>query len=318
MKLMDLGERRIIENLKKLYGTIIDDDSFYYPDGKNYILITTDVITRKTHIPDNIKPEKAGYFFAALNLSDIAAMGGRPKYFLSSYSMNGNIDFDFFMEFNSGIKRCIEKYGTELVGGDTKEGDDFTATGIAVGKVGRNRIMLRKNFKPGQVIGVTNSLGKNGAGYYLWKNGVKGGVEKLLEIEPRIYEGIALSKYGTRAAMDLSDGVYSSIKQLKSITGTGFKIYFEKLPFHPLALEVSKELRIPLEELSLNFGGEYELLFSVEKEKWSYIKEKMEKNNFKIHEIGETWEGENVLIKEGKEVKIKEYGYEHFTRSSLL
>ena len=224
MNLFDLGERKIIEELKKLYGTIVDDDSYYFAEGKDYILITTDVITKKTHIPDDVSPELAGYFFASLNFSDIAAMGGRPKYFLTSYSMRIDTDFDFFMEFNRGIKKCIKKYKTKMVGGDTKEGDDFTATGIAVGKVNRNYILLRKNFKEDQVVAV----------------------------------------------------------------------------------------------ISLNFGGDYELLFSVDRSKWQNLKEKMEKNNFKVSEIGETWKGENILVKEGKEVKIKYHGYEHFTRSTLL
>jgi len=318
MNLFDLGERKIIEELKKLYGTIVDDDSYYFPDGKDYVLITTDVITKKTHIPDDVSPEIAGYFFASLNFSDIAAMGGRPKYFLASYSMRIDTDFDFFMEFNRGIKKCIEKYKTKMVGGDTKEGDDFTATGIAIGKVNRNYILLRRNFKEDQVVAVTNSLGKNAAGYYLWKNGIKEGAEKLLDIEPRIEEGIALSKHGAKAAMDLSDGVFSSIDQIKKLTGTGFKIFIDKIPIHPLAVEVSRDLKIPLEEISLNFGGDYELLFSVDRSKWQKLKEKMEKNNFKVSEIGETWKGENILVKEGKEVKIKYHGYEHFTRSTLL
>ncbi len=318
MKLLDLGERSIIEKLEKLYGTVVEDDSFYFNDGKKFVLITTDVITKKTHIPDDVRPEKAGYFFASLNLSDIAAMGGNSLYFLSSFSVNPEFDFNYFMEFNKGIKKCLEKYDTRMVGGDTKEGDDFTAAGIALGNVSKKNIMLRKNFVPGQVLAVTNYLGKNGAGYYLWKNGIKEGAEKMLEIEPRILEGKIISKNGVKAAMDLSDGVFSSILQLKKLTGVGFKIYYDKLPFHPLALEVSEEFKISLEEIGLNFGGEYELLFSINKNLWPEFKEKMKKKEIIVNEIGETWNGENIMVKNGKEVKINYHGYEHFERSTLL
>lgn len=318
MKLRDLGERKIIENMKNLYGTIVDDDAFYFNSGNRFILITTDVITKRTHIPDGADPKHAGYFFAALNLSDIAAMGGSPKYFMSAYSMNGNIDYTFFENFNKGIKECLSKYDTKMVGGDTKEGEDFTATGIAIGYVSKNKIMLRKNFKKGQAVGVTNFLGKNGAGFYLWKNGNEYGIKKLLEIEPRIKEGILLSRFGVRAAMDLSDGIFSSIEQIKKLTGTGFKIYFENIPADKLAIEVSEEFKIPLEEITLNFGGEYELLFSVDKDHWEYLKKKMDEHGILINYIGETWEGNNVLVKNGKEVNIKEYGYEHFKRGNVL
>ncbi len=312
MEMKDLGERKIIERLMDLFGTIIEDDSFYFEDDDSFILVTTDTITRKTHIPDGVRPEKAGYFFGALNISDIAAMGGIPLYFMSAYSISRDFNFDYFISFNKGLKNCLDKYSVKMVGGDTKEGTDFNATGIVIGKTEKNFILERKNFKLGEVVGVTNSLGKNAAGYYLWKNGHEEGADIMLDIEPRIMEARELAINGVRSAMDLSDGIFSSIAQIKRQTGTGFRIFMEMLPVNNLALEVSEKFKVPLEELVLNFGGEYELLFSVPGEKWDDIEKNMARKGFQITRIGETWEGENVLVKDGKEVIINERGYEHF------
>ncbi len=314
MHLNDLGERKIIKSLMDLYGTVVEDDAFYFESAGEYILITTDSISKETHIPDNVNPEKAGYFFASLNLSDIAAMGGIPEFFMTSYSMKGDTDFDFFFDFNKGILDCLKKYNVSMVGGDTKEGPDFVATGIAIGRVEKDRIMKRKNVKNGDVVGVTNYLGKNAAGYYLWKNGFDEGADILIDIEPRINEARELSRLGVKSAMDLSDGIFSVVHQLKKQTGLGFKIYYEKLPKHPIALKVMDELKIPGEEIFLNFGGEYEIFFTVNRELWDTVEKGMKQKGYMVTQIGEVWEGDNLLIKNNEEVKIEKYGYEHFTR----
>ncbi|PMP73924.1 MAG: thiamine-phosphate kinase [Aciduliprofundum sp.] len=313
MEMKDLGERKIIEELMRIFGTVVEDDSFYFDAGDSYILITTDVITRRTHIPEAVKPEQAGYFFGALNLSDIAAMGGRPRFFLSAYSVSRDFSMEYFLSFNRGLKYCLDKYSTKLVGGDMKEGYDFTAAGIVIGEVEKDGIMERRNFRPGQVVAVTNNLGYNAAGYYLWKNGEMEGADIMLKIEPRINEGRMLSRLGVRAAMDLSDGVFSAISQIKRQTGTGFRISMDHVPVHPLALEVSRRYSIPIEEISLNFGGEYELIFSVDPDIWDRVRKGMEDNGYMVREIGRTWEGENIIIKDGREAVIDERGYEHFS-----
>ncbi len=314
MHLNDLGERKIIKKLMDLYGSIVEDDAFYFESCGEYVLVTTDSISKKTHIPDKVDPENAGYFFAALNLSDIAAMGGIPEFFMASYSMKRETDIDFFVNFNKGLKNCLDKYNVKMVGGDTKEGKEFVATGIAIGKVEKDRILKRNNVKNGDVVAVTNFLGKNSAGYYLWKNGHSEGANILLDIEPRINEARELSSLGVKSAMDLSDGIFSIIYQLKNQTGLGFKIYYEKLPKHPLALKVMDEFNIPGEEILLNFGGEYEIFFTVNREIWKNVESGMKQKGYMVTSIGDVWEGENILVKDGKEVKIDKYGYEHFTR----
>jgi thiamine-monophosphate kinase len=315
MILSKLGERNIIDKIRSAYDyEWVDDDCSYFLEKNKYILITVDSISKSMHIPDPVDPVKVGYFLAAITLSDIAAMGGIPRYFMSALTLPKNMDLQYLKKIEKGIAKCLYKYNTVMFGGDCKEGSELVMSGIGIGEVNKNRILKRDGMKVGDIICVTNSLGKNSAGYYLWKlKNSKKGAEKLLEVEPRIKEGLIISKHGATAAMDLSDGIYSSIAQLKKITGLGFFIDFSKIPVSPFAKKVHEELDISIEELTLNYGGDYELLFTISPEKWVALKKIAEKNNFKFTEIGHVKKGRNVLLKDGKEHEIKKRGYEHFT-----
>ncbi len=315
MMLSELGERNIINNIRKIYDyKWVDDDCSYFLEKNKYILITVDSISKSMHIPDHVDPVKVGYFLAAITLSDIAAMGGIPRYFMSALTLPKNMDTKDLKKIEIGIAKCLDKYNTMMIGGDCKEGTELVMSGIGIGEVNKKRILKRDGMKVGDILCVTNYLGKNSAGYYLWKlKNSKEGAEKLLEVEPRIEEGLIISRHGATAAMDLSDGIYSSISQLKKITGLGFLIDFSKIPVSPLAKKVNEELGISIEELTLNYGGDYELLFTIPPEKWITLKKASEKNNFKLTEIGRVKKGRNLLLKDGKEHEIKERGYEHFT-----
>lgn len=315
MILSKLGERTIIDNIRSVYDyEWVDDDCSYFLEKNKYILITVDSISKSMHIPDPVDPVKVGYFLAAINLSDIAAMGGTPRYFMSALTLQKNMELKYLKKIEKGIAKCLSKYNTLMIGGDCKEGSELVISGIGIGEVNKNKILKRDGMKVGDMLCVTNSLGKNSAGYYLWKlKNSKKGAEKLLEVEPRIKEGQIISKNGATSAIDLSDGIYASIAQLKKITGLGFFIDFSKIPVSPLAKKVHEELGISIEELTLNYGGDYELLFTIPPEKWKALKKVAEKNNLKLTEIGYVKKGRNVLLKDGKEHEIKERGYEHFT-----
>lgn len=315
MILDKLGERNIIDAIRRTYNyEWIDDDCSYFLEKNKYILITVDSISKSMHIPDPVDPVKIGYFLAAITLSDIAAMGGIPKYFMSALTLPKNIEIGDLKKIERGIAKCLYKYDTEMIGGDCKEGIELVMSGIGIGEVNKNKILKRDGMKVGDLLCVTNSLGKNSAGYYLWKlKNSKKGAEKLLEVEPRIKEGLIISNYDASAAMDLSDGVYSSIAQLKKITGMGFFIDFSKIPVSPLAKKVHNELDVSIEELTLNYGGDYELLFTISPENWKILKKVAEKNNLKFTDIGYVIKGKNILFKDGKKYEIKKRGYEHFT-----
>ena len=261
MNLNSLGEREIIDKIWKIIGKRENyDDCVYLDRGNYYQLITTDFIGEGTHFIKDWDARKIGRFFTTINLSDIAAMGGNPEIFMASMFFPKTIDLEFLEEFIRGMLEILNEFNVPYRGGDLKESRIIGLSGIAIGNVEKNRIMLRNTIKDGQEVYVTGELGKQAAGYFLWKNGIEEGANYILDIYPRIEEGREISKMA-RACMDLSDGLASAVVFMRN-GNYGLNIEFDSLPIHKLAYEVSEDYSIPLEYLATGFGGEYELVYT--------------------------------------------------------
>ncbi len=307
-RLGDIGERKAVDIIRGLYGYGWPyEDSFFFPSGNRYVLVTTDSITGSRHVPQGASPERVGYFLAAVNLSDIAAMAGRPLYLLTSLILPRGTTIDYLKGLERGIGRCLDRYGARMAGGDLKEGP-LALTGIAIGEVEKGRMLRRDSMHCGDLLCVTGRLGRNAAAYYMWKGTGQGRwAEAVLRIEPRIPEARLLARLGATSATDLSDGVYSSIAQLGGSSGRGFEIKYDSLPVDRLALKVGRSLGIGIEELALNFGGEYELLFTIPRDRYGEARKRLD-----ITCIGRVTKGSNILIKDGRRTRINDAGYEHF------
>jgi thiamine-monophosphate kinase len=308
-----LGERKIIRMIRRLYPYgWPDDDSYYFDVGRKRLLLTTDSIIEKVHFPRRSDPYLVGRFFAAVNLSDIAAMGGRPVYFMSSLMLPGSMRFGYLEKFERGMHSCLSKHGVKMTGGDIKQSKEIAMTGIVIGSSER-RLLKRSGSRRGDLLCVTGSLGKNAAGYYMWKRtGSADGIRLLLDVEPQVKAGIFISKIGASSAIDLSDGVYSAVKSLKEASGNGFEIDYSRLPLDKNAVAVNKRYGVAIEELALNFGGDYQLLFTIPKSAYLKALPLIRKNALKISVIGRVAGGKNVLIKNGRTRPISRSGYEHF------
>ncbi|MGP6293342.1 thiamine-phosphate kinase [Caldiplasma sukawensis] len=309
-----LSERELIDLIySKGFVKEPKDDCSWLERKDEYIFITTDSITLKTHIPDVCSPYEAGKFFGSINLSDIAAMGATPESFMASYVIGKNTDTYYIKEFVEGLHHTLEKFTTDYIGGDTKSGDSTIFTGICIGNRKKNGVTFRSNIKKGQVLCVTNQLGSKGASYLLYSMGVdkvKNG-KNIIDIIPRVNEGIKIADSGARFMMDLSDGLFGAIYQMKRDYGFGFRIIKDQIPLSP---EVGKAKKITgKEEMEIiNYGGDYELLFTIEQEDYSKFVTKMEDENIKISYIGDIWDGDNLLFDGERWNKINFRGWEHF------
>ena len=170
MKLSDIGERNAIKRIETILskGDVavgIGDDCAAFTIGDDYLLVTTDMITQKTHIPEGMTPFQIGWFVVAINLSDIAAKGGRPLGLVLALGLPKNTSELFFTELMKGADACAIQNDTHIVGGDTKENPEITICGTAFGLVRKDEFMPRKGAKIGDVVAVTGTLGKAGAGY---------------------------------------------------------------------------------------------------------------------------------------------------------
>ncbi len=263
MKLRDAGERRAIDSIWERIGESVEYDDCAYVEEPDYFqLFTTDFVGEGTHFIPGTNPKILGEFIAAVNLSDIAAMGGVPENFLLSAFAPGSVDLEYIQEVIASLARHLKRWNVKYLGGDLKESRILGFSGFATGKVEKDRILRRKGARVGDIIAVTGSLGGPAAAYLLWKAG-RMDFEEVLKITPRIQEGRKLAGLAT-SSMDTSDGIFSSLSQMQSVNSLGFEIILEELPLHPLAREVVEDGISDLRSI-LNFGGDYELVYTADK-----------------------------------------------------
>jgi len=301
MQLKDLGERKIINMLAKYFEIEYLDDCATLPFNDSFLLITTDMVNEKTHFPEGTKPYHIGWFSVAVNLSDIAAKGGKPLGITLSIGIPRDMDINFINEFAHGAKECASRFDVPILGGDTKEMDFVTICGTAFGIIKQKEFISRYGMREGDVVCVTGKLGK--AGYALSNIKKRNAINSLLLVMPRVREGMAIAslKIAT-SSMDISDGLASSLYQLSILNKKGFRIYGKKIPI----------ARGAKKEHALYSGGDYELLFTMPKGKIKIAKQKL-KSMCSLTEIGEVIGERKVLLVEDEREEIMENkGYEHF------
>jgi len=327
-RLVDLGERvairRIEAILTKGKNTLgIGDDCAAIDLGNKYLLVTTDMMSQRTHIPPQMTSYQMGWFLVAINLSDIAAKGGTPLGLVCSFGLPKKTSETYLKELTKGANACAVRFGTMIVGGDTKETTEITLCGTAFGTVKKDEFMSRIGARPGDVVAVTGTLGKAGAGYYALKRNKK---EKklskaLLEPQPRLKEGRLLAQLrSVTSSMDLSDGLSASLYQLKEINSVGFEIDKNALP---LASGLNKRFyanhRIDPYSLALHFGGDYELLVTVPQEKFEKTKRTLQKHSITLAPIGTVTQKRKIILLEiGTKKILLNKGYEHFKKHDFF
>jgi len=320
--LEDIGERKIIDVIKGLLtgGKIavgIGDDCAAIDLGDEYLLITTDMINERTHIP-KATAEQVGWFLVAINLSDIASKGGRPIGVVTALGLPRRTAIEFVKGLARGMDKCATSFDTFIIGGDTKESGELNLAGTALGLVKKDVFMSRSGARVGDMVAMTGRLGGAAAGFQAIKKGLKrpAALKALLEPWPRVREGIALSY--TRAVtscIDISDGLSTSLHHLAKASKVGFTIAREMLPVHEEVNKVGFADEKAIEDAMLHFGGEYELLMTIDPGLDSLAKASAAVNSqgTQLTVIGVVTE-KGIVLKKGKKVKdIEDRGWEHFS-----
>ncbi|MEM0493067.1 MAG: thiamine-phosphate kinase [Candidatus Thermoplasmatota archaeon] len=326
MRLYDIGERRAIKMILKIlsksenYVTSIGDDCAALDLGDEYLLVTSDMITERTHIPPGMNPSQIGWFIVAINLSDIAAKGGKPLGVLLALGLPRGTSDVFLKNLIRGADRCASCFNTSIIGGDTKENSRLTLCGSAVGLVKKGEYMPRCGARVGDMVAVTGVLGRAAAGYIAIKHRLKnkGLTKGLYEPNPRLREGTVLS--GLRvvsSCMDISDGLSSSLYQLRDINNVGFDIYLENIPVASELDHIRRNLRVNVVDYALHFGGDYELLVTLPEDSYRIAEERLRSIGCSFRAIGKVTDSGRVMIyKEGKGSILEDKGYEHFKRKN--
>lgn len=312
----------------------IGDDCAVLPkDSKNDLVITGDLIVEDIDFKLQwSKPEFIGHKSLAVSLSDIAAMGAKPLWSMTSIGVPEKIwKTDFVEKFYEGYLKLAKKFGVQLIGGDvSKTPDKIVIDSIAAGEVKRGKAVLRSGAKVGDLIFVTGKLGGAALALEMLKNGEryqnsnhKKFLERQLKPNPQIEIGQILGKENLATAMiDLSDGLSSDLVHLCQESKVGAKIYAEKFLLDKINVE-EFELKtknqkskikdqIPFLDFALNGGEDFELLFTVNPKK-NFRLEKALKNH-KILCIGEATANVGMieLISGQKSQSLKPKGFRHF------
>lgn len=309
---MARGEFDLINHFKKLYGLEkVGDDCAVLPmSADRDLLITADMLVEDVDFRLAwAKPTDLGRKALAVSLSDIAAMGGRPRWAMLSLAIPDAIrDGNFFDEFYRGWHDVATRFGVELVGGDISsiEGK-FVVDSIIGGDCEKGKAVLRSTAKAGDLIYVSGSLGGSAAGLELLESGNTDDihlVQRHLRPEPRLDLSQKLGELGMTAMIDISDGLSSDLAHICSASRTGARLHSELIPIDTKITGFDKAKRL---DLALNGGEDFELLFTVDPAKASLLAE------IDVTLIGEMTEGgDMILISDDGEETLVAGGFRHF------
>lgn len=307
MKLSELGEFGLVGEISRGFTvpegvTGIGDDCAVIPqrDGTD-TLISSDMLVEGSHfLMDDISPYRLGWKSAAVNLSDIAAMGGRPTATFLSFALPENLDAEWVREFIRGYRDISLRFSCPLLGGDTTSTPDRVCVCVTVlGECRHGASRLRSYAREGDIVCVSGPLGDSAAGLRLILNGAERDAlaDKLIERHylpvPRVDEGIALAAVeGVHAMMDISDGVGSDLRHILKASGAGAEIDIAQLPLSGELREVCSREGWDPAELALCGGEDYELLFTVSPEAESSLP-------VRHYAIGRIVSGDGILWKGG-------------------
>ncbi|MFH0904120.1 MAG: thiamine-phosphate kinase, partial [Methanobacteriota archaeon] len=277
MKINQLGERALIQRISGLLsggGNIVvgageDDCAVLDTGNEEFLLVTTDMLHRKTDFPLQMTGRQIGWMSVAVNLSDLASKGARPIGVVMAMGIPPDTEVEFIEEVVKGMDECVSKYGAKIIGGDTDAHDELTLVGTALGLVKKERLIRRSGARVGDLVCVTGHIGTAGAALMAIDKKIPVSqdiLKALFEPMPRIDEGMALAgSSSVTSMMDISDGLALSLHDMSRAGGVGFKIYESRLP---VLSDVKRLLKgEELLEVAVFAGGDFELLFTVAPEK---------------------------------------------------
>ena len=332
MNVSELGEFGLIELLAEIVDSTknpkdvswqrlligIGDDAAAWQVDSGIQLATTDSLVQDTHFDLNIITwEELGWKAIAVNLSDIAAMGGTPKYALISLALPGELETDNVSSLYRGMAQIANRFGVAIVGGNIASANKTIINVTVLGSLETAPALTRSAAIPGDQIAVTGYLGLSAAGLRMLKQHLKFDAEsaKLLRRAhlmpmPRVDEGRILLHHGVKAAIDISDGLISDLTHICQASKVSARINQNALLIHP-ALE--NNFKSDCLQLALSGGEDYELLFTASSQTINRVKKAMSCPVTIIGEInGEKPWHVTLVDAEGRSIPWQEAGWEHF------
>ena len=338
MKVSELGEFGLIDQLaevvneyrdnkatllpKPLIG-IGDDAAAWYCD-ETIELATIDSLIQGVHFSlDTTGWHELGWKALAVSLSDIAAMGGAPRYALISLGLPGYTEVDNVTELYRGMVELGNQFGTSIIGGDTSSAPLIIISSALFGSISgkAKNVLTRLAAEVGDKIAVSGYLGGSAAGLEMLTRKVKLSredsnalKEALLKPMPRVTEGQILLRQGVKAAIDISDGLMADLGHICQASKVGARVEAELVPVHPVAKANFREKAL---EMALAGGEDYELLFTASNDIISKVENAVSCPITVIGEVTADDTGKITLVdKQGETLKLARTGWQHFKTES--
>ena len=310
----EIIERYFKKKMKQTALGVGDDAAMIHVRNNYQLAISSDMLIENIHFLKNTNPSHLGWKSLAVNLSDIAAMGAIPKWATLSISLP-KINHTWLKKFSKGFFKCADKFGIDLIGGDTTKGPLSISITI-MGESKKDEALLRSGAKINDDIWVTGQLGlasmglANLQGQLKLPPRIKMKCIRALEIPtPKTFLGSYLSRYAN-SCIDISDGLIQDLKHILKASKVGASLLLNDIPCEKF-IHTSKQY-----QFVLNGGDDYELLFTAAKKNRPFIKKIAKKTNTPVTMIGNITKKKalNILSEQGKSIKFNPKGFDHFAK----
>jgi thiamine-monophosphate kinase len=333
MKLKDIGEFGFIDKISRgclirpdnIVRAIGDDAAAFKVEADKLMLVTTDLLVERVHfLRDATSGFNLGYKSLAVNLSDIAAMGGNAREAFVSIAVPADCPIEYLEDLYQGMKSLAAEFSVNILGGDTTSSKTDLIINIAVtGTVENSAILLRNAAQVGDVIYSTGFLGDSRAGLHLILNEIavdSSALKSLLKAhilpKPYLQEGRFLAAHNNvHAAIDVSDGLSSDLGHIVNESRVGARLYARQIPISPHLKTFCSRFAFDAIEFALAGGEDYTLLCTVapdwaEKIAGEYV-DIFHQPLFPVGEITDTGKIELIGV-DNKTRTIKPTGWNHF------
>lgn len=327
MRLKDLGERRVISWIRRVFSEPrtdipigIGDDAALVKAPRS-LLLTTDILVEDEDFRRAVHPPRLlGRKALNVNLSDIAAMGGRPLHALLGMAMPGDLEESWLRKFMAGFRSAAREARVALVGGDLSQADQVM---ISVTVTGEARCpVTRSGARPGDWIFVSGTLGDAAQGFRLLE---KGGLQErsrgagplikaFLDPVPRLELGALLARRKLASAMiDISDGLSVDLAHICEESGVGAEVEASRIPLSAALKRFSTDPLI----MAMNGGEDFELLFTVRPAKLAAVERLPSK--FRLTMIGRVTAGKKIFLvgSDKKKTPLRPGGFDHFSYAGV-
>lgn len=336
MKLSQIGEFGLIEKLNRQIIAATDkrwkssrelilgigDDAAVWKPVNPYQLVTTDSLIEGVHFSLKTTTWKElGWKSIAVNLSDIAAMGGIPMYALISMGLPQDGLVENIHSLYEGMLSATRKFDVVIIGGDTV-GSPFVVINVVVIGCASNqegKVLTRSAARKGDKIAVTGNLGASAAGLTMLNQGLKLPAKAAAELRrahlepyPRVIEGQKLVAAGVKAGMDISDGLVGDLTHICEMSKVSARLIVDRVPVSPV---VKKQFAEQALEFALGGGEDYELLFTAPERIIRRVKKALDCPVTVVGEITSGKPGKVILVDDsGATVRLKKRGWDAFKK----